>query len=93
MSKTYSLALGLFLLVGCSLTICTSDDCSDEIADVVSRLGAPDDVETLFESDDEYIKTYWYYCEGIAYTFSNLSRSSCLTCDVDIHTFTPHDCP
>lgn len=81
------IVLGLITIVGSGAgdRLFGCEDCNDEAAAVRERLGPPDDY-TLYDSGDGYWSlTYWYWCEGISYTFT---QDGC-DCDVSTYRFDP----
>lgn len=82
----------IIALSGCDELFPECDvDCSAELNEVVLTRGEPDDIEVVADFDNLDIITYWYYCDGIAYTFTwGGGISSCSEqCVVETHTFTP----
>ena len=75
-----ALAMAIFLMVGCSgddpftaiyeESVASDANCDDEIQDVIDALGLPDDLDAYDTSDGYHSWTYWYWCEGIAYSFT-----------------------
>ena len=82
----------IITLLGCNGLFPDCDvDCSAEIDELVLTRGQPDDIEVVANFDTLDIITYWYYCDGIAYTFTwggGISYCS-EDCSVDTHTFSP----
>jgi hypothetical protein len=41
-----------------------------------------------YDSGDYHSWTYWYWCDGISYTFT-WSKHDCDSCEVSTYTFSP----
>ena len=75
----------LLVFIGCSakdLPWC--EDCNDSINDRVAASGPPDDA-TSYEADNYWTVTYWYWCLGLAFTWT---QDGC-DCEESTYTFAP----
>jgi len=61
--------------------------CDDQIEDVVAVLGQPGEIDKYDTSDGYHSWTYWYWCKGIAYTFTWGSAAGC--CEWSTYQFSP----
>ena len=77
--KVIILIIGLVAILLLSLAGCREDYyhhhdddhnyCSDEMSDRERISGDPDEINR-YDSDEYHSRTYWYYCDGFAETFT-----------------------
>jgi len=62
-----------------------SNDCDDEMDDVIHKYGDVAEVDK-YEDGDYHSVTYWYWCQGVSFTFT---WSSDISCEKSKYTFSP----
>ncbi len=70
----------LLVILGCDI-----GNCKREKEGIRDRRGAPEEV-TVFSSSNRNIETWYYYSQGISYTFTSGFGNGC---DISTFTFTP----
>lgn len=87
-------AIGVILvlalvLVGCGSGngVTTYSDCNDRISDMEAAFGPADEAISCANSEQEdwWSATYWYWCQGVSYTFTQDGRS----CSESVELFDP----
>lgn len=77
-----------FVLGGCGgggIGSIFSNDCDDEIDDLVKSRGNPEEV-TKYDSGDYHSRKYWYWTKGFEKSFT---WSNSISCETSTYTFTP----
>lgn len=78
----------MVLLLGiiCLIALNCAQNCDDEMDDIKSKKGTPEEVNT-YSTSDYKSETWWYWSKGISYTFT--WGSSVGKCEVSTYTFSP----
>ena len=91
------LIIGLVAVLSLSIAGCRDDDyyhyhdddynyCSDEMRDRERISGEAEEINR-YDSDDYHSRTYWYYCDGFAETFT--WRENVNGCETHTNDFEP----